>query len=83
MLPRSFVVIPGTCIGCGLCVGQCPVDAIELVGGKALIDPASCIACGICSMTCPTSAIFSLGSGMHYTVTAVDAEGRLLLVGSI
>ncbi|MDP2174100.1 MAG: 4Fe-4S binding protein [Candidatus Cloacimonadaceae bacterium] len=36
------------CIGCKLCVGNCPTSAIKMVKGKAVIDPALCIECGIC-----------------------------------
>ena len=46
-----------TCIGCGACVGSCPVDAISLVDGKASIDPEVCVKCGSCAGTCPVCAI--------------------------
>lgn len=47
-----------TCIGCGACVGACPVEAISLnEDGKAVVDEATCIDCGACIGVCPTEAI--------------------------
>jgi ferredoxin len=82
-LPASFVVIPEICIGCGICLPQCPVSAIELVEMKAIIDPEACIACGICATGCPVTAIFPLGDGLHYQVTATDPDGQIYLVGEL
>jgi len=46
-----------TCIGCGACVGTCPVNAISIVDDKASIDPEICISCGACADMCPVNAI--------------------------
>jgi len=45
------------CIGCGACVGVCPVSALEMEGDKAVVDAATCIDCGGCVSTCPVQAI--------------------------
>ncbi|MBS3735415.1 MAG: 4Fe-4S binding protein [Phycisphaerae bacterium] len=45
------------CTGCGLCVSQCPVDAIALTDGAAVIEEAECIRCGICHDACPRQAV--------------------------
>lgn len=46
------------CIGCGACVGGCPVGALSLNGdGKSVCDESVCIDCGSCVATCPVSAI--------------------------
>jgi len=46
------------CIGCGTCLGYCPVSAIVLDGKKkAVVDPEKCIGCGECVAVCPEGAI--------------------------
>ncbi|MFZ3130032.1 MAG: 4Fe-4S binding protein [Desulfosporosinus sp.] len=44
------------CIGCGQCVDICPIEAIELDNGFAVISD-ECIECGACTDACPTEAI--------------------------
>lgn len=37
-----------TCIGCRLCVSNCPTEAISMVKNKALIDQTKCTGCNAC-----------------------------------
>lgn len=53
----TIKVNPEICIGCGACVPVCPVDAISMVEGKAIIDHETCIECGVCIAECPVEAI--------------------------
>ncbi len=54
-----------TCVACGLCVGVCPYEAIELretrVMGHARtlahVDANRCMACGLCAASCRSSSI--------------------------
>jgi Fe-S-cluster-containing hydrogenase component 2 len=46
-----------SCVGCGDCLDVCPVDAIQLVDGKAVIDAEKCISCEICVKSCTYNAI--------------------------
>jgi len=45
------------CIGCGLCVKRCQMDAITMENKKCVVDPDRCIGCGLCVTVCPTKAI--------------------------
>ncbi len=45
------------CVGCGICVEICPVDALRLYGGEVRVDASKCIACGCCQEACPRDAI--------------------------
>jgi len=45
------------CIGCGLCVKDCPAGSIALVDGTAQLISERCIRCGHCTAICPTGAM--------------------------
>ena len=57
------------CVGCSLCIEDCPKFCLELTEPKfhgdirtfaALKRPEDCIGCGICSRRCPIEAIVML-----------------------
>lgn len=45
------------CVMCGICVAQCPVNAISMNGQAAVIDDRECIRCGKCHDVCPQEAV--------------------------
>lgn len=52
----AAVVNQEECIGCGKCEDVCPVEAIKVVEGKAIVSE-ECIDCGACVDECPVEAI--------------------------
>ncbi len=51
-------IISDQCIACQICIGECPVGAIELSSdGSAHIDPEVCVGCGKCADVCPVEAV--------------------------
>jgi heterodisulfide reductase subunit A len=55
--PEKAFVVSDLCDGCGVCVPVCPVGAISMVGGKAVVSPFQCTGCGGCVPVCPREAI--------------------------
>ncbi len=53
----AYIIDENTCITCGTCEGECPVDAISQGEDAYVIDPETCIDCGTCASVCPVDAI--------------------------
>ncbi len=58
-----MIAIKDKCIGCGICVKNCPVGALHLVARedndkkkRAEVNDL-CVECGVCSRVCPVDAI--------------------------
>lgn len=46
------------CTGCAICADErCPVGAISMDSGTAVVNPESCIGCGLCVTGCPEKTI--------------------------
>jgi len=68
-----------SCVGCGVCVDDCPVDAILMEDDKAKINMEDCIHCGICHGVCPQEAVRHDSEKIPEVVKANVAEtGRFM-----
>jgi len=54
-----YYIIEEKCPGCGICVKECPQEAITFMGKKkpVVMDESKCIKCGICSDVCKMGAV--------------------------
>jgi NAD-dependent dihydropyrimidine dehydrogenase PreA subunit len=46
-----------SCIGCGVCVDRCQMEAITLNTPIVDVNTSRCIGCGLCVTTCPGNAL--------------------------
>ena len=78
------------CIGCELCAGACPADAIKVIGAENTpesrfspgeryaqvyqINYLRCIFCGLCVEACPTEALLMT---TEYEISGASREGLI------
>lgn len=79
---KSIQVNEEKCIGCSLCVNDCPNACLRLENGKAHVDSeAFCIECGHCYAICPQAAISMTGYKYKdepvVPMTAIDSDTLL------
>lgn len=80
-------VIGEKCDGCSVCADErCPMKAIEMKDGVAVINTAGCIGCGLCVSGCPVNALelaerkqspSLLGTVAEMGAKALQEKGRL------
>lgn len=58
------------CVGCGICVDECAVEAISMNDDIAFIDEDKCIRCGVCHDVCPEDAVRHDGERIPQEVEA-------------
>lgn len=57
--PVAMKACAVACIGCGICVKNCPAEAIKVENFHAITDYEKCTGCGVCMEKCPKKAIVS------------------------
>lgn len=66
------------CQDCYKCLRECPVKAIRVSGGHAVVSAERCIACGACVAACPSNAKRVRNDIAQ--VEALIAQGRRVIV---
>lgn len=56
--PKKAWVYSKECVACGVCVKQCPREAIAIQSGSyAAVREELCVGCGLCAKSCPACVI--------------------------
>ncbi len=55
--PVTMKACQAGCIGCGICVKNCPQEAVHVEDFHAVIDHEKCTGCGVCAEKCPKKCI--------------------------
>jgi len=55
----TYAIIDNKCPGCGICVKECPAEAITSMGKKkpVVLDETKCTKCGVCYDVCRLGAV--------------------------
>ena len=72
-------IVEADCIGCGLCIDACPVDAI--VGASKYLHaviPERCTGCELCIPACPVDCIDLVARSIDLTDPPAPANGSAL-----
>jgi len=78
----SRYLVTNACRGClgRPCQTNCPKDAVDVVGGRAVINPDLCVNCGLCLKVCPYNAVIRMPvpceEACPFTAISKDAAGR-------
>lgn len=75
------------CLGCCLCINDCPAGVLYLDNNKAAVRSNGCIECGHCFAVCPACAVSMNGYNITEcdiigSMTAFDSEELLLAMKS-
>ena len=59
MASKKYAVVDEkVCVACGVCVKECPMNAVNVWRGcYAVVDKDICIGCGKCERSCPAGSI--------------------------
>jgi NAD-dependent dihydropyrimidine dehydrogenase PreA subunit len=54
----AYVIDVNSCVACGDCQNNCPIDGAIIPGDTYSVEPSLCIDCGVCADDCLTASIY-------------------------
>lgn len=85
-MSESIAINEEKCIGCGLCVNDCPNACLYLEQKKAHVREQGCIECGHCYAICPKGAVrmtkYDCCEERSVPMTELDSDTLLLAMRS-
>ena len=83
---ESIIINEEKCIGCAMCVNDCPNACLYIDGGKAKFRGPICIECGHCFAICPEGAVsmpdYVDGGEPVVPMTEIDSDTLLAAMKS-
>ena len=80
-MTNPIVIDEKKCIGCAMCVNDCPNACLYPEDGKVHIEDQGCIECGHCYAICPQNAIIMTGYSFEeeliVPMTSLDSDTLL------
>lgn len=90
-MARGMVTVDADrCKGCGLCVGVCPVETLQLAEDRfnvkgytpvEVIDPEACTGCARCATVCP-DVVFTVYRRRRPSRRATKTEAGQAVAGA-
>mgnify|MGYP002112123639 CR=1 FL=1 len=74
MSKHEVIINKEKCIGCQMCIKDCPAHNIEFKDKKAAIIDKECIMCGHCVAICPKNAVIISGYTDHPIIREKDVN---------
>ena len=74
----SILIDAEKCVGCSLCINDCPAGALYLDNNKAVPRNSGCLECGHCFAICPANAV----SMKNYDISGCDKIGLMTAFNS-
>ena len=74
-------VNPQVCVACEACLPYCPMEAISIQRGIAVIEQEECVECGICQHAQKTPGLFKAACS-HFCPAGIDVPSYVQFIAN-